>query len=629
MNILFIQLPLLDHGLNYIDGNHQNAPAQLTCFIRKKYPHISAGYLHSGIIGLLSDKMIISYILKSNPDIVSFSTYLWNAERNLFIAEQVKKQNSSMKVILGGPEINEESFLFYEERSYVDYFIKGEGEWFFDLFINNSLSDEFIVEKNGNRIVRQPSDALILLSDEYEPYTNNFLDKAEDGSVFIEMTRGCPFKCSYCYYSKNASTVRERSFSVLKTALETSEKRNLKEIYILSPTFNKTNDFMHKLDILKEMNHSVLLHTEIRPDYVTEENAEKIFDAGFRSLEVGLQTLTEKALKKIGRVNGGKKSVNGIKHLVEAGIDIKAGIIPGLPGDTVEGFLQTIHTLQQEGLGECIEFYPLMVLPGTRMREIADNEALLFQKYPPYFITESGDFTFNDIKSFSHYIEEMTGFTATIKRLPDFSEGSSGFTKGIVVHKNVFLLPSELDEYIETSVFNISLKNKSSESAICTWIDIIYSSSQIFTLFHIIVYNNKIFDESVIEERILQNESDTIYSRLRLFDEKRYSYRISLVQVFERTEKYVESCMIYSIIEPVLRITEKNRDIFLDYDFTFVPRILVSNGLYEPMKDYLETMTDYTDYISFENESEKQLFYEDNGFEYSHSSVDTVNEDIC
>ena len=111
MKILFLQLPLLDHGLNYIDGNHQYAPALLSCYIKNRFPDIQTEYLHSQIINIFSDNMLIRYVNNLKPDIVSFSTYLWNAERSLFIAEKIIFRNSKQGGIIIFKKNNESGIL--------------------------------------------------------------------------------------------------------------------------------------------------------------------------------------------------------------------------------------------------------------------------------------------------------------------------------------------------------------------------------------------------------------------------------------------------------------------------------------------------------------------------------------
>ncbi len=122
-----------------------------------------------------------------------------------------------------------------------------------------------------------------------------------------------------------------------------------KEIYILSPTFDRSSDFTDKLKQLKQLKHNVKLHTEIRTDRIDKKTAKLMYDAGFRSLEVGLQSLNSRALGMINRESNTEKELEGMRHLKDAGIELQIGIIPGLPGDSVDNFLKTVDTLVSSG----------------------------------------------------------------------------------------------------------------------------------------------------------------------------------------------------------------------------------------------------------------------------------------
>ena len=48
---------------------------------------------------------IVKDIAKFKPNIIGFSTYIWNYDAIIRIAELAKKENPLIKVLLGGPEI--------------------------------------------------------------------------------------------------------------------------------------------------------------------------------------------------------------------------------------------------------------------------------------------------------------------------------------------------------------------------------------------------------------------------------------------------------------------------------------------------------------------------------------------
>ena len=49
---------------------------------------------------------IVGEIYKENPDIVAFSTYIWNRTETLNICETLKIIKPDIKIVLGGPEVS-------------------------------------------------------------------------------------------------------------------------------------------------------------------------------------------------------------------------------------------------------------------------------------------------------------------------------------------------------------------------------------------------------------------------------------------------------------------------------------------------------------------------------------------
>jgi anaerobic magnesium-protoporphyrin IX monomethyl ester cyclase len=71
---------------------------------------------------------IANKILKSNPDYVGYSCYIWNIEQILKIIEYIREQKKNTIHILGGPEISVNRISLFENPKIGDYYVIGEGE---------------------------------------------------------------------------------------------------------------------------------------------------------------------------------------------------------------------------------------------------------------------------------------------------------------------------------------------------------------------------------------------------------------------------------------------------------------------------------------------------------------------
>lgn len=618
MKIVFVQLPLTDHGQNYVAGNQQSAAAALCAFLRAHFPGVTAEYLPSSAANIMSDDLIVRWIIKKNPDILCMPTYLWNAERNLLIAGALRHAAPAVKIMFGGPEVQPDSFLMDGPHAAVDVFVCGEGEWFFGKYLNKEDLTSCTQTVGGNTLVTQ-SGCAVGLEDCPEPFTSSMLESSVDGSVFVEMTRGCPYRCCYCNYSKNSPTVRERDFSVLLSAVESAQRRGIGGIYVLSPTFGASGTLTEKLEELAAINRSVAIHTEVRADLVTPATASLMKKAGFASLEIGLQTLTAPALDKIGRKGDPEKQIEGIRHLHEERLDIKVGIIAGLPGDTAEEFLKTIDRLADEGLGETVELYPLMVLPGTKIRRMADAEKITFQKKPPYLFLESPGFSRDDITRIRAHIEDVTGFSAGVRSLPDFCEGSEGFIRGLDLDASQPI--ADIDRHVETNLFTVILRNCTTDLLAARLAEI-YAMRQ-SSLVQLCAFSDGfLFDEEMVRAEISKHETDSFNARMHVHDDPKLANRVLISHVTSSVHLYDMGCAMYSLITPILRVGTKK-----EAKRAVAPSpaaIVVAAGSYRSIRKELGIFAEYTELINFEDRSEMELFCADHGLDappYQHARI--------
>ncbi len=114
--ILLIQLPIPPLGPAPIRGNVPLAPAYLKLFAEQKglgsYYHIEI--LPAERANALGDRALVAAIVERSPWMVGFTCYLWNIERILWIAAEVKRRLPSVRLVLGGPEVTPDNAWLLE-----------------------------------------------------------------------------------------------------------------------------------------------------------------------------------------------------------------------------------------------------------------------------------------------------------------------------------------------------------------------------------------------------------------------------------------------------------------------------------------------------------------------------------
>jgi radical SAM superfamily enzyme YgiQ (UPF0313 family) len=618
--IVFIQLPLLNHSYDYLLGNIEYASASIAGYIKGHVTDDIEIYgLPSIVAQFCSDALIVKYILAIKPNIVAFTSYLWNIERNLHIARMIKQHAGNAQIIFGGSEIHSGSISLTEHRDYVDYFVTGEGEWFFDLLLSGKDLKRYTALINGNHVVTQPDYELIPSEKIFEPFTGKRLNPMPDGSMFFELTRGCPYKCSYCFYSKNAPAIREMPFDMLLNVL-TNEglTRNLRELYVLSPALNITNNFREKLHQLSAIHKGIRLHSEMRAEGIDEETARLIYQAGFRSMEVGLQTLSINSLHMIGRKSNPEKELAGMLCLQRAGIDLKIGLIPGLPGDTAESFIKTVERLISLGFRDNIELYPLMILPGTSIRDTALRDNINYLRKPPYYYNYGWGISFDEMRYITRYVENATGSSHIVKKLPDFACHEQGlYCRGIYFNGDE-LTKWNIDLYrnnIETNVFSFYIAVDSIQSIYQGLPELVKSLPE-HELFNIVFYSNDPLDENRVLDILNKIDGDNFFRRLHIFHEWMYGCKIRIYQVMDEYQEYKKALTSYAIITPIFRIHTENYHTLTrinDYE----DNILISKGAYAGIKKNMAKFADSIESVAFEDPGEQEEFYKTIGCEYT------------
>ena len=407
--IKLVQLPVPEVHHLYSDGNIPLAAGYLKAFALKKgavedheMEIIPGDRANNG-----GDTAILKWALQDNTAIVGFTSYMWNIDRNLYLARKIKEANPDITILFGGPEMADHQPLL--KNNAVDSIVIGEGELAFVDFLKDF--------KKGNGVKRlyqctPPVD----LTGVPNPYLENILIPRPGESLLLETMRGCPYHCKYCFYSKSYSGLRFFPKKDLPELFNLAQEKGVGEIYFMDPSFNITpaagttvvtgEKLKEKLEIIGGLNTTgIPIHTEIRLEAVTPEIAELMGQAGFKSVEAGLQSTNEKSLTAVNRSWNMERFTRGAELLHQQDIDVKTGVILGLPLDTPEDFLRTLDFVMGLNLEESMEIYPLSLLPGTRLRDEAEKLGIAYMSHPPYWVSSTRCMGEQDIKNTIEMIE--------------------------------------------------------------------------------------------------------------------------------------------------------------------------------------------------------------------------------
>jgi radical SAM superfamily enzyme YgiQ (UPF0313 family) len=404
--VLLLQLPIPPLGPAPIRGNVPLAAAYLKRFAHHR--SLDAFYdidlFPAAAANALGDRALVAALAERDPWLVGFTCYLWNIERTLWLARELKKRRPGVRIVLGGPEITADNAWVLETADY-DFAVIGEGEQTFaDLLL--ALADEdtpplpiagLYVPAAGaatrydparRPAFRQPLPDLNALG---SPYLAGILDAAEEQMLLLETTRGCVFKCKFCYYPKSYDRQYYLSAENVLANLRHAERQGAREVFLLDPTLNQRRDFADFLRLLCVGNpgRRFSYFGELRAEGITEETACLLREANFTEVEVGLQSIDPEAMTLMDRKNNLRAFERGVRAMLGQGIRVKVDLIIGLPGDTTESVRRGLHYLHDNGLCSDLQVFNLAVLPGTAFRQEAAELGLVYQPRPPYYVLQT------------------------------------------------------------------------------------------------------------------------------------------------------------------------------------------------------------------------------------------------
>ena len=355
---------------------------------------------------------IVEQILASKPDIVGFGVYIWNIVETTNVVNLLKVIAPEIKVILGGPEVSYET----EQQAIVDcadYVLTGAADIsFYQLckdIINKTPPDKKIL---NSKPVNLEEIAL-----PYQYYTD---DDLKHRLLYVEASRGCPFKCEFCLSSLDKSSIPFELESFLEQ-MKTLYQRGARNFKFIDRTFNlNINTTMQIMQFfLEKMTDDLYLHFEVVPDHLPRKLKELLakFPEGSLQFEIGIQTFNTQVQANISRKQNNAKSKDNLVWLRDnTHAHIHADLIFGLPGETFDTFKDSFNQLYHCRPHE-IQMGILKRLKGSPIIRHTEAFDLRFNPLPPFNILSTDRVNFTTMQRINRFARywDMIGNSGRFK----------------------------------------------------------------------------------------------------------------------------------------------------------------------------------------------------------------------
>jgi radical SAM superfamily enzyme YgiQ (UPF0313 family) len=345
---------------------------------------------------------IAEQLLAQNPKIIGFGVYIWNTSQTLKVIELIKAEKPEILIVLGGPEVSYETQQ-QKISQIADYVICGEADFLFYEFCDQILGRS---EWPAQKIISGSLPDITKIKSPYLYYDENDI---KTRIIYVEASRGCPYKCEYCLSSLDKS-VRNFPIEAFLSDLQRLIDLGVRQFKFIDRTFNLSPSVSTRIlqFFLDQIQLGLFLHFEMVPDRLPLELKELIrqFPAGSLQFEIGVQTWNPQVAALVSRRQDYQKVCENLLYLKsETKVHTHVDLIAGLPGESLESFAAGFDKLASLAPDE-VQVGVLKRLKGTPIIRHDREWSMRYSEQPPFQILENKNLdseTLMKIQRFSKY----------------------------------------------------------------------------------------------------------------------------------------------------------------------------------------------------------------------------------
>jgi histone acetyltransferase (RNA polymerase elongator complex component) len=190
---------------------------------------------------------------------------------------------------------------------------------------------------------------------------------------------GCPHQCSFCNQrsiSGHAGFDIERMEETVRASLSTAGDAEV-EIAFFGGSFTGIERSLMESILMRVQPYLksgavAALRCSTRPDYINEEILDILARYGMKTVELGIQSMSDEVLSRCRRGHTAQDSMRAASLLVSHGFSFVGQMMIGLPGATAESEIETAKRISALG-ATAARVYPTVVFRKTPLCEDAER----------------------------------------------------------------------------------------------------------------------------------------------------------------------------------------------------------------------------------------------------------------
>lgn len=336
-------------------------------------------------IGFKKLKRMISQLKPDVVGVIATSPRIYYALKTFEIVKLVDKK---IKTIIGGPHASAVPSTINDKN--IDFLVKGEGEITVKELIQKLNKPAqygkikgIYYKKNGKIIVNPPRELIKNLDSLPLPARDLVPINKYPGSIMpirlpevnVIASRGCPFRCCYCFKGTFGVSSRFRDPIKVVDEIELIAKQyGAKTINFFDDEFNMNKEFVNEFadEILRRKLNYLKFKAQFRANkqLIDLDLLKKLKKAGFYLICYGIESGNQRVLDANRRAIKLEEVRRAVKLTHKAGIRTLGFFMMGLLGETLKSAEDTIKFAKSIPL-DYAQVTLAMPYPGTEFYNIA------------------------------------------------------------------------------------------------------------------------------------------------------------------------------------------------------------------------------------------------------------------
>lgn len=281
---------------------------------------------------------VVTRLLAGAPRVLGLGVYIWNVARTIALMQRLRDVAPDLKIVIGGPEVSHETDGQPIVRL-ADHVITGPGDLSFARLVRQLLDGPRPLMK----VIAGETPALEALALPYAFYTDADIAHRH---LYVEASRGCPFKCEFCLSALDKTAV---PFALQRVLDELAQlyARGARRFRFVDRTFNLKaatgrailDFFLARIEAAPD--DPLFAHFELVPDHLPDALKEAIarFPPGALQFEIGIQTWNTDVQTRISRRQDDVRAEANLRWLrANTQAHLHVDLIAGLPGEDLASF---------------------------------------------------------------------------------------------------------------------------------------------------------------------------------------------------------------------------------------------------------------------------------------------------